>query len=79
MDESGRNVLHILADEYPKEQKRVREVLSIYESMRDAAQINVASVILMITSVLEEAERAAVAGDAVRMVHSFYALRSIKA
>ena len=79
MDESGRNVLHILADEYPKEQKRVREVLSIYESMRDAAQINVASVILMITSILEEAERAAVAGDAVRMVHSFYALRSIKA
>ena len=79
MDESGRNVLHILADEYPKEQKRVREVLSIYESMRDAAQINVASVILMITSVLEEAERAAVAGDAIRMVQSFYALRSIKA
>ena len=79
MDESGRNVLHILADEYPKEQKRVREVLSIYESMRDAAQINVASVILMITSILEESERAAVAGDAVRMVHSFYALRSIKA
>ena len=79
MDESGRNVLHTLADEYPKEQKRVREVLSIYESMRDSAQINVASVILMIKSVLEEAERAAVAGDAVRMVQSFYALRSIKA
>ena len=79
MDESGRNVLHTLADEYPEEQKRVREVLSIYESMRDAAQINVAPAILMITSILEEAERAAVAGDAVRMVHSFYALRSIKA
>lgn len=78
MDESAGNVLHTLADEYPKEQKRVREVLAIYESMRDAAQINVAPAILMITSVIEEAERAAVTGDAARMVRSFHALRSIQ-
>lgn len=67
-----------LADEYPKEQKRVREVLLEYELMRGAPKINVEPAIFMIKAALEEAEQAAAAGDIGRMVRAFQELRDIQ-
>lgn len=60
-----------LAEEFPKEQKRVRELLEMYKEIGPAGTFGTA----MIRQTLEAAERAAASGDILAMVRSCKALQ----
>lgn len=63
-----------LAEQYPKEQARVREVLALYRSIGPAGMFGAA----MIEQTLREADAAAASGDVVAMVRSFAAMQGVK-
>ncbi|HKJ62262.1 MAG TPA: hypothetical protein VKA94_09765 [Hyphomicrobiales bacterium] len=59
-----------LAEELPKEQRRVRELLEIYNAI-PSGQFGA----LMIRQALSRAEQAAASGDAVEMLRSYEELK----
>lgn len=56
-----------LADEYPIEQERCRDLLQMYRSIGPSGQYGVA----IIEATLREADKAAISGDLVRMIAAF--------
>lgn len=59
-----------LGTEFPKEQKRVRELLEIYKEIPTGA-----FGAMMIKQALDEAEEAAISGDVVRMLKAYERLK----
>ena len=64
-----------LADAFPKEQARVREILGMYKSIGPAGMFGAG----MIEAELARADAAAASGDVVAMVRSYEALKTIEA
>jgi len=62
-----------LAEEFPKEQERVRGVLEIYKSIGPAGTFGA----MMIEQTLSRAERAAMSGDVIAMLRSYEELKAI--
>ena len=60
-----------LADEYPKEQARCRELLDGYKEIGPAGTFGHAA----ISAVLKEADEAAVSGDVTRMIRAYEAMK----
>lgn len=61
-----------LAEEYPKEQERVRGLLEIYKAIPpESSWFAVAS----ITATLKEADEAAISGDLPRMIRAYEAMK----
>lgn len=56
-----------LAEEFPKEQQRVRELLPLYDSIPTGAA--------MLHQVLTRAEQAAASGDVIAMLRSYEELK----
>jgi hypothetical protein len=56
-----------LGDEYPREQKRLRQLLTQYKEIGPAGQFGY----IMISDVLDRANTAAISGDVVEMVRVF--------
>ena len=63
-----------LADLYPEEQQRCRELLEAYKEIGPAGAFGHAA----ISAVMREADEAAVAGDTVRMLRAYEAMRGCK-
>lgn len=63
-----------LAEQYPKEQARVREVLGMYREIGPAGMFGAA----MIEQTLREADAAAASGDVIAMLRSFQAMKEVK-
>lgn len=64
-----------LGDDYPREQARVREVLGYYKAIGPAGAFGAA----MIEDVLRRADKAAVEGDVVAMIHLYQEMKGIEA
>lgn len=60
-----------LAEDYPKEQERVRELLREYESIGPSGAFGA----MALRQRLREADEAAVSGDVVRMLRAFTQLK----
>ena len=70
-----------LAEALPREQARVREVLSMYEScyaLPDGIGLGCAMGIILIKQSLGAAEKAAAAGDVVEMLRCYQDLKDIQ-
>ena len=63
-----------LAEEYPKEQARVRALLQIYRNLGPVGQFGA----MMLERALREADEAAAEQDLVRMVRAFADLKECK-
>ena len=63
-----------LAEALPKEQKRVREVLSYYKEIGPAGQLGA----IMIESALQHADKATTSGDVIQMIKAYKALCEIE-
>ena len=63
-----------LAEELPKEQARVREVLSHYHDIGSAGALGA----MLIEQSLREADQAVMSGDLVRMMRAYEDLKEIK-
>jgi hypothetical protein len=63
-----------LADQLPAEQKRVREMIALYEEIGPAGAFAIA----MMKVALERAERAAASGDTVAILRSYEELKGFK-
>jgi hypothetical protein len=62
-----------LAEKFPEEQKRVREVLAQYHKIGDAGLIGAS----LIEIALQEAEQAMASGDVVRILQAYESLKKI--
>lgn len=60
-----------LAEEYPKEQARCRELLEQYKAISSAGSFGV----VVLNETISEAEEAAVSGDLPRMLKAFVAMQ----
>jgi phosphoserine aminotransferase len=60
-----------LAEEFPREQARVRELLGVYKAIGPAGVFGAT----MIEQALQRADRAAAAGDVIAMLRSLEELR----
>jgi len=60
-----------LGDDFPGEQKRVRELLEEYKSIGQAGSFGA----MIITGVLERADKAAISGDILAILHSYRELK----
>lgn len=67
-----------LAEEFPKEQERVRKIRDEYVAMRGQPHINVEFAIAMIDASLRFAEQAASEADVVKMLMAFEDLKGYK-
>lgn len=63
-----------LAEELPKEQARVREVLSHYREIGPAGALGA----MLIEQSLREADEAVMSGDVVRMIRAYEDLKEIQ-
>ena len=63
-----------LAEQYPKEQARVREVLGYYKEIGPAGIFGA----MMIEQTLRKADEAALSGDIVQMLAVFQEMKEIK-
>lgn len=60
-----------LADDYPKEQERVRDLLHEYVNLGPSGRFGA----VMISAKLREADQAAISGDLPRMIRAYQALK----
>ncbi len=60
-----------IGDEFPKEQKRVRELLQQYKAIGPAGCFGA----MMIEQALEKAEHAAISGDVIAILRSYEELK----
>jgi hypothetical protein len=68
-----------LAEALPREQARVREVLKTYEeTQRLCPHANCSFAMALIEDSLQNAERAAAAGDTVAMIQAYTELKGIE-
>lgn len=67
-----------LGESLPLEVERVRELLTIYESLMGMPQVNVAPMITILKAELRAAEQAMLTGDTVAMLRSYQSLRGYK-
>lgn len=63
-----------VGDAYPREQARVRELLTVYRGLGPVGRFGA----LMLEGVLERADRAAISGDLVAVLRSFEELKGCK-
>lgn len=64
-----------LADEYPKEQARIRDLIGVYKELPGGVGAFGA---LMLEDTLRRADEAAISGDVVAMLRSFAEMRECK-
>lgn len=67
-----------LADEYPKQQARVRELLEDYKSLRNTPGVAPEFGIMCLEKVIKEAEEAQASGDIVRMLATYKRMEACK-
>jgi hypothetical protein len=60
-----------VGDEFPKEQTRVRELLTVYKQIGPAGAFGA----LMLEQALQRADQAAISGDVVSILRSFQELK----
>ncbi len=60
-----------LGDEFPVQQKRVREVLEMYQDAARMPGVNCNYAIVTIKGILEKADKAAISGDLVAMIDAY--------
>ena len=63
-----------LGEEFPEEQKRVREVLARYKQLGSVGNFGA----VMIEAALQDADKAIISGDIVAMIQSYKELKSIE-
>lgn len=64
-----------LADAYPMEQARVRELLQRYDSLRGLPGVNVSFAIAALNDVLRRADKASAEHDTVAMIRCLQEMR----
>ena len=69
---SNRRSIVTLGEEFPLEQKRLRELIAIYDDLPGGVGIFGAT---MIRQTLERADRAAISGDLVEMIAAFQEMK----
>lgn len=60
-----------LADAYPKQQARLRELIATYESLRGTPGVNVEFALMMLRNLQRRADEAAARGDLVAMLRCY--------
>lgn len=61
----------VVGEDFPRQQARVRELLNTYRSLDGTPCVNVSFAIAAIEQVMARADRAAISGDVLAILHSY--------